>query len=92
MLGMFDWGGNHEPYMSLFFWLVVFYFQANFVVFVQNNFVILQFEIIQNIFDNFITYDNNKTKKSIKRVYNKRKHDIIYACFESNYFCMILSG
>ena len=29
---------------------VVFYFQANFVVFVQNNFVILHFVLLQDVF------------------------------------------
>ena len=35
----------------------------------------------------------NKTKNNLsKGCTTKEKHDIIYACFETNYFCMILSG
>ena len=34
-----------------------------------------------------------KTKNNLsKGCTTKEKHDIIYACFETNYFCMILSG
>ena len=36
---------------------------------------------------------SKKTKNNLsKGCTTKEKHDIIYACFETNYFCMILSG
>ena len=36
---------------------------------------------------------SKKTKNNLsKGCTTKEKHDIIYACFGTNYFCMILSG
>ena len=36
---------------------------------------------------------SKKTKNNLsKGCTTKEKHDIIYACLETNYFCMILSG